>query len=394
MRFLSVPFGILLVALLHSPLIADPVNLGLMSSKYSRPDVAFFPDGKRFAVASDKTVRIFDLTGKPLRTLQSYLVVKGLAISPDGTMLATAESDDGGNVSGLVKVVDPSNGRVLRQFRHRAGYAEWLAFSPDGQFLASVGDEEAVYVWNVRTGKPVARITGHAWGNLSAVCFSADGKYLYSGGQYRDNEALLKAKAVEDKYYNRQMSRAEAEQLEAEIEKWYSKFAEGWKIGELFVYSTDTWTISKRIATPGAVQAIENIPEEEGAILAATGYTPREAKDQDGKLLKMQIQQGPMEALENLPPTPDDFAGLMEEHRFYYRQNTVRMSSSGRYALSDMDGIEVFDEDGDSIYSESIDAETVQSPAPVAIAPDGKTIIILKYNRQTGLGTADIVSLD
>lgn len=393
-RLIIALFGCFIMFFPGMFLKAEGINLGLMSAQYSRPDVVFFPDGQSFAVASDKLVRVYDLKGNQIRKYQSYLVVKGLAISPDGSQLATAESDDGGNVNGLVKVVDVKTGRLLRQFRHRAGYAEWLSFSPNGRYLASAGDEPAIYVWDLLTGKMAARIDDHTWGNLSSVHFSADGNYLFSGGQYRDNEALRKAKEAEDRYYGKSHSVAEAKRMQEEIARWYEVFNESWRTGEFYVYSTSTWQKIRRITTPGAVHSIQSFKESE-SVIVATNMDRQVSENNDGYLLRIDPGSGNIEKIQALPSMPDDFAGLDSEHRFYYRHNFLGYyPKSERYILSALDEIQVLDDDLDEIESFSIDSEAIQSPAPAALSPDGKVLVILKYNRQSGLGTAEILNIE
>ncbi|MCB1169111.1 MAG: hypothetical protein KDK25_02195 [Leptospiraceae bacterium] len=376
------------------PLSAQTIDLGTMQARYSRPEVVFFPDGQGIAIASDKIVRSYTLEGKLIRTYQSYLNIKGLAISPDGSQLATAESDDGGNVNGLVKVVDVKSGRLLRQFRHRSGYVEWLSFSPDGRYLASVGDESAVYVWDLRTGRPAARMTDHTWGNVSAVHFSRDGRFLFSGGQYRDEKALIKAKEAEDRYYNKSHSKEEAMRLQNEINKWYEIFNASWRIGELFVYSTDNWKLLRRMETPGAVHGIQSFADST-EIIIATNMDRMQVAGGEGSLLSVDPSSGEMEKLDTLAEMPDDFEGINSEHRFYYRHNVLRyVPGAERFLVSELDEVQVLDDDMDEIFEKDIDPETIQSPVPAALSPDGKLLVTLEYNRQTGKGTAVFSAVD
>ena len=52
-----------------------------------------------------------------------------------------------------------------------------VAFSPDGQYLASGGIDSAMKLWRVETGECTRTMEGHRYGVYS-VAFSPDGQYL------------------------------------------------------------------------------------------------------------------------------------------------------------------------------------------------------------------------
>jgi len=57
--------------------------------------------------------------------------------------------------------------------------------SRDGKLLATAGADRLAKIWELSTGKEVAKLEGHA-GPVVAVAFNADGTQLASGGMDKE----------------------------------------------------------------------------------------------------------------------------------------------------------------------------------------------------------------
>jgi hypothetical protein len=71
--------------------------------------------------------------------------------------------------------------RELFTLRGHDYWVESLAFSADGRYLASGGDDEMVLIWDLDTGEEVDRF--YAYYDIHRVAFSPDGRYLASADE-------------------------------------------------------------------------------------------------------------------------------------------------------------------------------------------------------------------
>jgi WD40 repeat protein len=147
------------------------------------PVVAYSPDGKRLACSCGnpagadklKEVKIWDaeIRAEPL-VLRGHLDwITCIAFSADGQLLATASQDQ------TVKVWNAHTGRELHTLTGHHRQVSSVAFNPTNHRLASAGWDSSVKVWDGETGKEVWTLTGHT-SFVSAVAFSPNGSTLAS----------------------------------------------------------------------------------------------------------------------------------------------------------------------------------------------------------------------
>ncbi|MEH1933793.1 MAG: WD40 repeat domain-containing protein [Nostoc sp.] len=166
-----------------------------------------------------------------IHTLQAYYQqVHSVAISPDSKTVVCGAGDsryNGINAINAPKVWNLETGEQKFElgFNHTTDI-NWVAISPDGRYLVSGGTDKTIMVWDVNTGKQLAKLNKHStiiyalaihpngesffsadangcikiwqwnWGqeiatleghsrSIYALCISPDGKLLISGGEDR-----------------------------------------------------------------------------------------------------------------------------------------------------------------------------------------------------------------
>jgi len=99
-----------------------------------------------------------------------------LALSDDGGILA-AGSNPITETENAIRLWDTHNGRLLGVCTGHTQGVRWLAFSPDGETLASVSDDSNLRFWNVRTQQELFSIQRLA-DPVRDILFSPNGHWL------------------------------------------------------------------------------------------------------------------------------------------------------------------------------------------------------------------------
>ena len=160
--------------------------------------VAVTRDGRTLASAGDDgTVRLWNVatrrqTGPPL--LRQNAAVQSVTFSPDGRTLA---AEGVGHSGQTVRLWDVPTRRQLGVLPHRfivsslGGIPATVAFSPDGETLATAGNDSGIRLWDVATRRELLPLlpTTEAPG---AMAISPDGRLIASAaGTFEDPTIIL-----------------------------------------------------------------------------------------------------------------------------------------------------------------------------------------------------------
>jgi WD40 repeat protein len=147
--------------------------------------LAYTPDGSALVVGGQRSVVWLDalaLTHRRLRVLETPKVARALALTPDGTTLATTAGRS-------IKLWDVETMKEIVTLKGHEDIVWALAFSTDGRILASGSGDGAVRFWDVWTHQLRAAFDWEI-GHVHTLAFSPDGMTAAAGGDGTDNLVL------------------------------------------------------------------------------------------------------------------------------------------------------------------------------------------------------------
>ncbi|SNR25671.1 WD40 repeat domain-containing serine/threonine protein kinase [Actinomadura mexicana] len=156
---------------------APPQSRSLRGHTASVRDLAFTPDGRTLASASDDTtVRLWNVAdGKQRRAPLGHPDgVNALAISHGGSTLYTAGDD------GYLRLFPVSGKGEPSDLDIDLGPLTSLALSPDDRVLATSNTDQSVRLWDLDDGK-VGPLLETGAGNVQALAFAPDSRMLAIG---------------------------------------------------------------------------------------------------------------------------------------------------------------------------------------------------------------------
>ena len=132
--------------------------------------IAYSPDSRQLAVPSTIGVWIYDAEmGEALDLLTGHESwVRSVAFSPDGQRLASSCWDETIELW-VIELWDVKTGRHIRTLAAETSSILCVAFSPDGTEIAGAGSEQTITFWDVETGRHLRTIERIRVGSIALL---------------------------------------------------------------------------------------------------------------------------------------------------------------------------------------------------------------------------------
>jgi len=109
--------------------------------------LTFAPSGDAlFTAGADQVVKRWDWPATKLAAAWPQSgPIRGFGLSPQGDLLAISAGEHG------IRLLDPRSGVVVRNFDGLSSEVAALAFAPAGNELAAVGDDQSLWIWDLKS---------------------------------------------------------------------------------------------------------------------------------------------------------------------------------------------------------------------------------------------------
>lgn len=121
---------------------------------------------------------------KPKKFVGHLGSIKSIAFSLDNRFLSSVSEDSASSRfkkhEKSIKIWNIATGEIVKRFEMATQTINSIAFSPNGRFLVSGGDDKLVCIWDIFGGIKIRQFEGHA-SPVTCVSFSPDGLTIASG---------------------------------------------------------------------------------------------------------------------------------------------------------------------------------------------------------------------
>ena len=144
-------------------------------------NLTYNPNGYQVISSGDKVINVWDAqTWRHQLTLEGHLdQISSLAYSPDGQRIASGSKDK------TAKIWDAHTGQCLLTLDLHTKEVTSLAYSPDGSHIVTGSEDGIAKIWGVQTGDCL--LTLRHWQNVQSVAYSPNGQCIVSCTDKRIN---------------------------------------------------------------------------------------------------------------------------------------------------------------------------------------------------------------
>jgi len=134
---------------------------------------------EKASTTTDKSLPISSPVKSTILTYSEHTrEVRSIAWSPNGHYIASGGDDR------TVQVWEADSGKQILTHRGHSDWVLGIAWSPDGRYIASGGIDQTVQVWGANSGKKLFTYIGHP-GEVRSIAWSPDSQNIASGGDDR-----------------------------------------------------------------------------------------------------------------------------------------------------------------------------------------------------------------